>query len=51
MYTYDTLLAKVSATGGTTRDVTDPATGELIGPVPVNAVADLYRAVALPLEA
>jgi acyl-CoA reductase-like NAD-dependent aldehyde dehydrogenase len=51
MYTYDTLLAKVSATGGTTRDVTDPATGELIGPVPVNALADLDSAVARAVEA
>lgn len=46
MYTYDTLLAKVSATSGTTREVTDPATGELVGAAPVSAPADVEGAVA-----
>lgn len=51
MYTYDTLLAKVSATGGTTREVNDPATGELVGTAPVSAPADVESAVARAVDA
>ena len=51
MYTYDTLLAKVSATGGTAREVTDPATGERVGAAPVSAPADVESAVARAVDA
>jgi acyl-CoA reductase-like NAD-dependent aldehyde dehydrogenase len=45
MYTYDTLLAKVTTAGGPVREVTDPATGALVGSVPVHTVSDLDGAV------
>lgn len=51
MYTYDTLLAEVSATAGTTWEVTDPATGELVGTAPVSAPADVESAVARAVDA
>lgn len=51
MYTYDTLLAKVSATGGATREVTDPATGELVGAAPVGTPSDVDSAVARAVDA
>lgn len=51
MYTYDTLLAKVSATGGATREVTDPATGELVGAAPVGTPSDIDSAVARAVDA
>ncbi|MCF4121011.1 aldehyde dehydrogenase family protein [Antribacter sp. KLBMP9083] len=51
MYTYDTLLAKVTATGGTFREVTDPATGVLIGLARVGTLADLDSAVARAVDA
>lgn len=51
MYTYDTLLAKVSATGGATREVTDPATGELVGAAPVGTPSDVDSAVARAVNA
>ncbi|WP_419702989.1 aldehyde dehydrogenase family protein [Promicromonospora sp. NFX87] len=51
MYTYDTLLAKVTAAGGPAREVTDPATGQPIGSAPVHTLADLDSAVARAVDA
>ncbi|WP_017793528.1 aldehyde dehydrogenase family protein [Leucobacter salsicius] len=45
MNTYDSLLATVSAQSGETREVFDPATGELIAEAPVNDVATLEAAI------
>ena len=46
METYESLLANITAASGETRDVPDPATGEVIGTVPVHGIDDLNRAVA-----
>jgi len=43
--TYDSLLAAVTAAQGETRDVIDPATGDLIGRAPVQDVAALEAAI------
>ncbi|MHA3684403.1 aldehyde dehydrogenase family protein [Leucobacter sp. HY1908] len=45
MNTYESLLAAVVAQGGETREVIDPATGELIGLAPVENVAALEAAI------
>ncbi|MBT2500409.1 aldehyde dehydrogenase family protein [Agromyces sp. ISL-38] len=45
METYDSLLAAITPTAGPTRDVHDPATGELVGTVPVQTADDVDRAV------
>ena len=45
MNTYESLLAAITPTEGETRDVFDPATGELIGKAPVESVADLEAAI------
>lgn len=45
MKNYESLLSAVTATSGETREVTDPATGELIGNAPVQNVADLEAAI------
>ncbi|QIK62619.1 aldehyde dehydrogenase family protein [Leucobacter viscericola] len=45
MYTYDSLLEAITPKSGETRDVFDPATGELIGKAPVNTTADVDRAI------
>jgi acyl-CoA reductase-like NAD-dependent aldehyde dehydrogenase len=45
MDTYDSLLAAITPTSGPTRDVHDPATGELVGTVLVHDADDLDRAV------
>lgn len=45
MNTYESLLAAVVATGGETREVFDPATGELIGLAPMADVPALEAAI------
>lgn len=45
METYSSLLAAVTAQGGETREVLDPATGERIGDAPVQDVAALEAAI------
>lgn len=45
METYSSLLAAVTAQGGETREVLDPATGEHIGDAPVQDVAALEAAI------
>ena len=45
METYDSLLAAITPSGGETRDVIDPATGELIGTAPVQGIEDLEAAI------
>lgn len=45
MYTYESLLEAITKTDGATRDVFDPATGELIAKVPVQTVADVDAAI------
>lgn len=45
MQNYESLLSAITATSGETREVTDPATGELIGAAPVQNVADLEAAI------
>ena len=40
------LLAAITPAAGDTRDILDPATGEIIGQAPVQGVDDLDRAVA-----
>ena len=45
MNTYESLLAAVVAQGGDTREVIDPATGDLIGLAPVKDVAALEAAI------
>ena len=45
MNTYDSLLAAVSAQGGETREVFDPATGALIAQAPMQDVAALEAAI------
>ncbi|MBL3687526.1 aldehyde dehydrogenase family protein [Leucobacter zeae] len=45
METYASLLAAITPTSGETREVFDPATGELIGTAPVQGVADLEAAI------
>ncbi|SJN13264.1 Aldehyde dehydrogenase [Leucobacter sp. 7(1)] len=45
MNTYESLLAAVVAEGGETREVFDPATGELIGLAPMQDVAALEAAI------
>lgn len=45
MDSYTSLLAAITPTSGQTREVHDPATGELIGTAPVQDVADLERAI------
>ncbi|GAA1616755.1 aldehyde dehydrogenase family protein [Leucobacter chromiireducens] len=45
MNTYESLLAAVVATGGETREVFDPATGELIGRAPMADVPALEAAI------
>ncbi|WP_298860858.1 aldehyde dehydrogenase family protein [uncultured Microbacterium sp.] len=46
MHTYDDLLAAVSASAEPSREVHDPATGELIARVPVQDRTDLDAAIA-----
>lgn len=43
--TYENLLTAI-ATDGETRDILNPATGELVGKAPVHTVDDLQRAIA-----
>lgn len=45
METYSSLLAAVTAQGGETREVLDPATGERIGDAPVQDVTALEAAI------
>ncbi|GAA2463918.1 aldehyde dehydrogenase family protein [Agromyces soli] len=45
MESYDRLLEAITPSSGPSRDVHDPATGELIGTAPVQDVADLERAI------
>ncbi|MGK0721587.1 aldehyde dehydrogenase family protein [Leucobacter sp. W1478] len=45
MKTYESLLEAITPTGGETREVFDPATGEKIGDAPVQTVADLEAAI------
>ncbi|GAA1596623.1 aldehyde dehydrogenase family protein [Leucobacter chromiireducens] len=45
METYDSLLAAITPSSGETREVFDPATGELIGTAPVQDVAALEAAI------
>ncbi|WP_025134256.1 aldehyde dehydrogenase family protein [Leucobacter sp. PH1c] len=45
METYDSLLAAITPKDGETREVFDPATGELIGTAPVQDVAALEAAI------
>ena len=45
MDTYESLLAAITPKGGETREVHDPATGELIGTAPVQTVEDLEAAI------
>lgn len=45
METYSSLLAAVTAQGGETREVLDPATGERIGDAPVQDIAALEAAI------
>ncbi|WP_125100022.1 aldehyde dehydrogenase family protein [Leucobacter chromiireducens] len=45
METYDSLLAAITPTGGETREVFDPATGEKIGDAPFQDVAALEAAI------
>ena len=45
MYTYDSLLEAITTTDGETRDIFDPATGELIAAAPVQTAADVDRAI------
>jgi len=44
--THAELLAEISTQVGDRREITDPATGELVGHAPVHTVEDLDRAVA-----
>lgn len=44
--TYESLLAAITTQDGEGRDVFNPATGELIGRVPVQTVADVDAAIA-----
>ncbi|MCM3656066.1 aldehyde dehydrogenase family protein [Agromyces mediolanus] len=45
MESYDRLLEAITPSSGPSRDVHDPATGELIGVAPVQDVAELERAI------
>ncbi|GAA1616889.1 aldehyde dehydrogenase family protein [Leucobacter chromiireducens] len=45
MFTASTLLAAITADGPDSREIFDPATGELIGRAPVNTDADVDRAI------
>ncbi|QIK62603.1 aldehyde dehydrogenase family protein [Leucobacter viscericola] len=45
MNTYESLLAAITPTSGETREVFDPATGELIGTAPVQDVAALEATI------
>ncbi|WP_166997407.1 aldehyde dehydrogenase family protein [Paramicrobacterium fandaimingii] len=45
MHTFDSLLAQITPSAGPTRDITDPATGEVVGQAPIHTVADLDAAV------
>ena len=45
MNTYDSLLAAITPTGGETREVFDPATGERIGTAPVEGLDALNAAI------
>lgn len=45
MNTYESLLAAITPTSGETREVFDPATGELIGTAPVQDVVALEAAI------
>lgn len=46
MDTYESLLAAITVPEGEGREVLNPATGELIGRVPVHTVADVDAAIA-----
>ena len=43
--TYQSLLAAIAADGEPSREVHDPATGELIARVPIHDEADLAQAI------
>ena len=43
---YAELLDAITPVAGETRDILDPATGEVIGQAPVQGIDDLDRAVA-----
>ncbi|WP_308468857.1 aldehyde dehydrogenase family protein [Rathayibacter soli] len=45
MDTHDGLLAAITPTSGVTREIHDPATGEVVGIVPVHTADDVDRAV------
>ncbi|WP_166983203.1 aldehyde dehydrogenase family protein [Paramicrobacterium fandaimingii] len=45
MHTFDSLLAQITPSAGPTRDITDPATSEVVGQAPIHTVADLDAAV------
>ncbi len=45
MYTYETLLEAITPTSGETREVFNPATGELLGRVPVQTTANVDAAI------
>lgn len=45
MYSYDTLLAEITAKDGQGREVFDPATGELIGIAPMSTAAEVDAAI------
>lgn len=45
MDTYDSLLAAITPTASATREIHDPATGEIVGTVPVHTAEDVDHAV------
>ncbi|GAB2529566.1 aldehyde dehydrogenase family protein [Paramicrobacterium agarici] len=46
MTTYDSLLADIAPDAGESREISNPATGEVVGRAPVHTVDDLDAAVA-----
>jgi len=46
MNSFESILATITPTSGPTREILDPATGDVVGSAPIHTVADLDRAVA-----
>lgn len=51
MNSFESLLATITPTSGPTRDILDPATGDVVGSAPIHTIDDLDRAVAVAAAA
>ncbi|KFF60011.1 aldehyde dehydrogenase [Cryobacterium sp. MLB-32] len=51
MNSFESILATITPTSGPTREILDPATGDVVGSAPIHTVDDLDRAVAAAASA